>query len=337
MENKIIVRVKRTPSEAYDYIIKYFDKRISEGKLSANSKKNYINSIRILNSIIGHDDRSFDYKYFNSSEGYHKLEEYFKVLNKTKENIYKTLIMMFKILDVPIYEPFKDLKYRLRDQVHEASLEEPKKVLPFTDYKEIINEFNRLKEDKDIIEILSNDRTTGIMKFLAMSIYSLVPPLRPSEWLDLKIFMSIPESHKAGIEGNYLSLDNGKVYYSDYKTHRTYGELEFELDKTLIKIIKKYYSYLSSLHPSDPYKYLFTSNDGHSIMHQSNFTKLIKSIPLFKGLSPNDLRNLYVSSLGDKTAEERAKIARFMKHSLETQSTKYTKYNKDLYPDNVSN
>jgi hypothetical protein len=332
MEDKLVVRIKRSPSDSYDYIMKYFDKRISEGKLSLSSKANYVNSIRILNSIIGHSPVTFDYKYFNSPEGYDKLSEYFKVLNKTKENIYKTLIMMFKILDVPIYDPYKELKYVLKDQVHEAHLESPKKVLPYDDYEEITKEFHNLKESPHIIEDLSSDRSTGIMKFLAMAIYSLVPPLRPSEWLDLKIYTSIPKTHIPS--GNYLDLETGKVYYSDYKTNRTYGELEFELDKTLIKIIKKYYSYLSALHPSDPYKYLFTSNDGKSIMHQSNFTKLIKSIPLFKGLSPNDLRNLYVSSLGLKSAEERAKICRFMKHSMQTQSTIYQKYNKILYPEN---
>jgi hypothetical protein len=329
MDDKISIRLKRSPVENYNIISEYFEDRVDSGKLNNNSRINYLNSIKKLNNIVGGEVGKFDVDLFINNIDL--LHDYFNDSNKTKTNLLKTLLMCFKIVNVKIPKVLRDLKIKNSDQISEAIQEEPKKKLPYNNFDEIVKEYN--KETKDINKLLhslSDNHTMSIIKFIAMSIYTLVPPLRPSEWLSLKVYMNANSNKPTG---NYLDLSNGKIFYTDYKTKRHYSDLEFQLDKQLVSIIKKYYSYLNKIDDKDNYVYLFTNQDGSNIMQQSNFSKLIKSIPIFKDMCPNDLRNLYVSSLEHRSMEERAIIASFMKHSLGTQMTIYSKYDNVLHPD----
>ena len=328
MSDKIILRLKRSPVENYNIISEYFEDKVNSGKLNNNSRINYLNSIKKLNNIVNGTHCLFDIDLFINNIDL--LHSYFSDSNKTKVNLLKTLLMCFKILDMKTPKILRDLKLKTSDQISEAIQEEPKKILPYTNFNEIVKEYN--KETKDINKLLhslSDNHTMSIIKFIAMSIYTLVPPLRPSEWLSLKVYMNVGNKKPTG---NYLDLSTGKIIYTDYKTKRHYSDLEFQLDKQLVSIIKKYYIYFNKIDDKDDYIYLFTNQDGSNIMQQSNFTKLIKSIPLFKGMSPNDIRNLYVSSLEGRSLEDRAIIATFMKHSLGSQMTIYSKYDNVLHP-----
>jgi len=329
MSDKIILRIKRSPVENYNTISEYFEERVDSGKLNNNSRINYLNSIKKLNNIVGGEAGKFNVDLFINHIDL--LHDYFNDSNKTKVNLLKTLLMCFKIVNVKIPKVLRDLKIKNSDQISEAILEEPKKKLPYNNFEDLVKEYN--KETKDVNKLLhsfSDNHNSAIIKYIAMSIYILVPPLRPSEWLSLKIYMNANDFKPTG---NYLDLSTGKIYYTDYKTKRHYNDLEFQLDKQLVSIIKKYYSYFNKIDDKDNFVYLFTNQDGSNIMQQSNFTKLIKSIPIFKGISPNDLRNLYVSSLDGKSMEDRAIIAAFMKHALSTQMTIYSKYDHTLHPD----
>ena len=329
INDKIIIHLKRSPIENYGIISKYFDERVLSGKLNNNSRVNYLNSIKKLNNIIQSSENTFNADLFNSNIDL--LYNYFTDSNKTKQNLLKTLLMCYKILQLKIPKNLRDLKIKNSDQIHEALLEEPKKKLPYNNFREIINEYNKLTDNgiPELLHSLSDNTQQAVTKFIAMTIYTLLPPLRPSEWLSLKIYMNANDLKPTG---NYLDLSAGKIYYTDYKTKRHYNDLEFQLDKTVVKLIKKYYNFFNKLNDKDDFVFLFTNQDGSGIMHQSNFTKLIKSLPLFKGLSSNDLRNLYVSSLEGKSMEDRAIIAAFMKHSIATQMTIYSKYDNVLHP-----
>ena len=154
-----------------------------------------------------------------------------------------------------------------------------------------------------------------------------MPPLRPSEWLSLKL---VEKDLKD--EDNYLNIKTGKMNYNNYKTSKRWGNVHIECNDELLKAINMCYDFLGSV---DGYKYLFTDNkEQPEIIQNSNFTKFFKSIVGFKEMSPNDIRNLYCSTIPfDTSLEERAKIATIMKHSIQSQMLIYSKYNKNSYPD----
>jgi hypothetical protein len=52
MDDKISIRLKRSPVENYNIISEYFEDRVDSGKLNNNSRINYLNSIKKLNNIV---------------------------------------------------------------------------------------------------------------------------------------------------------------------------------------------------------------------------------------------------------------------------------------------
>jgi hypothetical protein len=311
----------------YDLIVKTLEDKVAEGKIKNETYDFYIYSLHKLNSLIGKDEETFNPSAFNKESD--KLIKYFSENSNSRNNMFKALLMFLKIIGYKIPDNFDELRKSFRVQSHSIDTLKSHKKLPFDSFSEVIDEYNKFKPTINEILKTSKNVKKDAMRIIAIVAYCTIPPVRPSEYLNLKI-VSKPNSYST--TGNYFNVNTGKLKYTDYKTSKVYGDISIDASDDFTEIVKALYDVLDDI---DGVKYIFTTSTVPSkIIESPNFTSFFKSIPLFRGLNPTDLRNLYCSSIDSSSSmEDRAKIAMIMKHSIPTQLIIYSKYNKDSYPD----
>jgi hypothetical protein len=219
-------------------------------------------------------------------------------------------------------EFFKDIKLNANDQENQVSLQKSTKVLDVDSYDYVEGLFDQYGDNFDELYENAKNKKKVIQEYIILAFYGLLPPFRSNDLIDLAIVEVDPKDNKI----NYLNLNTGKLFYTKYKTSNTYGDIVLDTPAELTDILKRFYQTFNTI---DGYKYIFTT-ENNKLMSSQNFSKLVKSIRDLN-LSPNDLRNLYVSSLKDVPIEERAKIAKYMKHALSSQLLIYNKYNKENF------
>lgn len=180
--------------------------------------------------------------------------------------------------------------------------------------KEIKNLFKGYEKE---IDKLKYDWSIDI-PYLLLSFLIYLPVLRSQDYLSLVI---IDDPKDWADNKNYISLDEGLMSISDYKTSKTHGTRTIDIPDKLLKIIKNYYNKTHS-------KILLPKKTNiNDILSTSGLTHFINAI-FGRKVSIQVLRQMYVSNLQDKNISitKRKKIANIMGHSLDTSLTKYGKY-----------
>jgi hypothetical protein len=178
-------------------------------------------------------------------------------------------------------------------------------------------------------------------RYLALSIYTLMPPLRPSEWLTSRLVELAPTSdykEYTHVVPNYIDLFSCKMVLSDYKTVKKYGIRILQLPTKLINIIKEWRNRRNR-------DYLFESKtrgtNEYKRMSHNAFSNMFKNIQFDNGqLVPMMIRKIYISGSvidGELVGDERERIARIMGHSVGTQYIVYSQYSKMLWGIDPSN
>ena len=170
-------------------------------------------------------------------------------------------------------------------------------------------------------------------KFLVLSLYIHVPPLRPEDWLNCKIVDGSVTN-----EDNCLDLSSQKLYIYKSKTKNSIGSRIIDLPPVLVDIIKKWYLYRKT-------DYLFVKknnktmrSDGFSHYMSTNFKLQKTKEDEIVELTPNYLRNLFISEkIHDAKVpmEERHRLSKIMGHQLRTQEYVYSKYSKEKHPEPI--
>lgn len=309
------------PKELYSNIIKHFDEKKS---ISKSTLQFYMNCLSKINSISSLSKEVFDPNtYFTNIN---KYIDYFSQTSPTKDNQLKAMLMFYKLLSIEIPKELIDIRNSMKTQLHSIETNKPKKFIHLSTREQLHEMYDMWTKNINKILEESGDIKGDMMKYLIVCCYCTMPPFRPSEWLNLKI-VNDDKDHK----GNYLNINTGKIIYADYKTVKSWGKIDMYLSDEVLDAIRAFYEYLDDV---EGYKHLFTT-DKNTIMATSNFCKFFKGI--FNGCSPNDIRNLYCSTIPfDTPLEERAKIATMMKHSVSSQMLIYSKYNPNAYPDQIN-
>ena len=308
---------------------KFLESKVKSNTIKPKTLKVYQGQLNELNRNLHLDENVIDLDHYKKHAK--QIVEMYDKQNASQQNGFKTLLMFYKILHKELPKEFDRLLHKLKDQTNIVKSQAPKKKLPFTNFEQVKEIQREMRK-----EITKKSSYNDIVKFITLSFYTLIPPARPDEILSLKLIKSIDDYDKDEQEQlkkmNYFDIKAKKMYYSQYKTKRTYGDIELPVPDELVSIVKEFYPVIK--YANDDFKYPITRSSGQPI-GVSNFPLFFKSIIELKGATATDLRNLFVSSLKDVSAEQRAIIAKYMKNSLSAQNIVYSKYNNTLYPTNI--
>lgn len=183
-----------------------------------------------------------------------------------------------------------------------------------------------------------NAKLNNYQVYLLFSLYYLLPPLRPQDWINAKIVRLSPDTdlvEYAQENGNIIDMTTHNLVVADYKTVLTHGVrvipfngLSEEFGILLADIIEKY------LVISRNASYLFTTKKGQPIAEQ-NITKIFaKALINDKPTNATELRNLFISEKiidENLSLDRRKRLAYIMGHTIQTQTFIYSKYSQFLH------
>jgi hypothetical protein len=175
---------------------------------------------------------------------------------------------------------------------------------------------------KDVVDLGEKLRKEdiGSPDALLVSIYSLMPPRRLSDFLNMQIYKTDKAFSQSNTENSLVINTRNKnimLYVRDYKTVGTYGTWTKKITGVLFKCIMK------SL-KDRPRTYLFENTKGESYQ-SSSFSKYASDTlkwHLGVGLGVTDLCHLFVTFTLAKnpSMQKRQRVADEMGHSTELQS-----------------
>ena len=310
----------------YLTILNYFNDRVKSGAIKQSTLNTAMYQLRKVNKDFGLQDNCFHTEIYAADEAA-LLTDYFKSYDTGIQRRLRAFLQCYKILEINPPKYLLDIKDSYLDVTHKALSGAPKKSLNFFHFGEVIDVYKKYAKKINSINVedITHEEMTN---FLYIAFYTLIPPMRPSELINLKIIKELDDNDDK-IDGNYLVIDDKTMYFTDYKTSKAFGNVELIVPDELIDILNKFYHKLKIV---DGYKYLFVGKN--KIIADDRFSGYFKKIEGLRNTTSTDLRNLYVSTvLNRASAVERANASKYMLHSISMQQSVYSKYDKDRYPD----
>ena len=151
--------------------------------------------------------------------------------------------------------------------------------------------------------------------FVILGLYTLQPPTRIGNYLDMKIRNNCKRDIKSlNKKHNYIcKMEDGKykMVFNNYKTAKYLGKIVHIVENDILnKLLDKY---ITQYVKGDT---LFTNANGSPIT-QPNYTQALQSITkksLGKTLTPNDIRHIFLSwfQAQNPSIEEKEKVAKMI-------------------------
>ena len=276
------------------------------------------------------DNKNFDEKLILSEMTYinndieptiNTLRENYKNDNsfKTYLNILVVITSHLTSLNKSVYQTLTKLNIYMNKKIQDKRKENK---LDEGDEGKIIN--------LDLTEILTNiEKLKNIKDKLIYGLYTLFPARR-EEWRFTKLTTETNKDKLIHPVNNYLILSNPKrVIFNNYKTSKTYGQQDFQIDDRNLNNILDAYIMSNKLEEKD---YLFgLDRNKKEIISQPNFSKLISNVFFKVHNIPISLRFLRMSHISrllktNPTIKQMETLAFYMANSVEEQR----KYNKIL-------
>lgn len=261
--------------------------------------------------------------------------------------------------DIPIIEGIRDLQNHLEQESKKESrrrIPPEQRRIPWEELLNVVEKFriefeqeyryhvrHTRKRQKGTIPIEKIERTDlarakDLMRFLILSLYTIIPPGRPRDFIELEIGKSFVQG---GFEGGtfypiFQMRDLEKAQWwiklspEDYKTGAQYGHwqapipnLTYRNGKTLYDYIYLWINYYRPVF-NPKHNCLFTNEKGNQLKSLS----LIKhAICRFTGVpvNPQNIRHMFVTYLRQMGASEKEldSAAATMRHSRKTQQEVY--------------
>jgi len=294
-------------------------KKIKEERsnIKENSLNAYLSNIkRIFKDVF---DNEINIKKFNQ---FVKVKKYLDELNPaTRKNIMTSIIVLLKAYNInkktlKKYEKyFEEIVVDFENNYDNQEKSEKEKKNWITK-DELDKKINDLEENIDEIDFENLTKTNEdiIQQHLILKLYSEIPPIR-NDYAQMKVY------HNKNIKGeNYIDLTNKKIILNNYKTDKTYGEKQIELNNNIIQLIKRWINITGN-------EYLLINIRDKNPMTSNGLTKYINKIFKPKKVSTTILRKLYLSEKYPviHNRKDMKKDAYIMGHSISTQQSIYRK------------
>lgn len=319
-------------NKKYDIISDYL---INEKNLKESSVNIYNNTLLKIIDLLPDDFDNFK----NIDVTYQELKNTINTIsnNTSRKNSLNVLIKLLlaynetflknknkNVLEIInlLNDDFKNFAKKVDDnrnfQKETKKEEENKNIVDGETYDEFINNHLKMYEDIFISDTLnkSND-----VKYMALTLYKFLP-LRSQDFCNIVIYNNKYEINEDDVDNhNYIILDEKNLVINNYKTDKSHGQRNIDLNDFLISII---------IHFINKYniRILLPSIYSNKPMSADSLGKLLKSI--LKISQPVQfLRKLYISEFYDNeinySGKRYKKLAKKMGHGLSTANQIYNK------------
>ena len=209
-------------------------------------------------------------------------------------------------------------EYRIKDSKmrkdRSATAKERETLLDWPDILQIKKCYKKCLEDKFCTDEMTElEYKRWYMKYVALSLFTMIPPQRGQVFYNCYIDKDISGS-------NIIDTDKSELKIRNEKTTKTYGTRIIPLPKELNNIIKEWKKIAGP-------PYLLMPSTKNEKLSSPAWTQFMNSI-FKRDMSTDMLRKIYVSyMIGEKgiNPDERKQLAEDMGHSLSVQQHMYNK------------
>lgn len=275
-----------------------------------------------------------------------QILDYIKSLAKVsvQKNILSAVVAFSRAEEMPDkYIKEYEAEFKILADQNEAlqqykppSDEELENFIPFGDVIKIRDNYAETMPNYKIDELEAQNKLqeatkhqkTVYQKYLILSLYTYVPPLRGEDWFNAVIIPVenaelYPTLLKA-MNKHIVDVTNNKLVVGTYKTSDKYGTRIIDLPQELVNIINRSFK----INNGNPNLLINYNDSKNRPMNEQAFNKFMNKIFQPKNISSSMLRKMYISEkLKEiKTPEERKKLALVMGHSLASQEFTYSRF-----------
>ena len=290
----------------------------------------YVNQLSKLKSLF--NAKNYDF-ILEPEDVYKKLDESVKS-DLTKKN-YITPIMVllrtqgdkYKDLIETYNKKIKSISENYSKQNKEGVISEKQKP-NFISYAELEKYIKKIKKDitplKKATFITSSER--DLFHVYMMLEFLIRYPLR-NDLSGMKLLTKTEFNKLKEKTENYLVKEKNKmiVYLYEYKTNKNYGEVKFEIDKSMKTIFNMYIKRLNL--KNGDYLLQQVRDKDKSLSRNKLSQMLINNSQKYigKNISTTMIRKMVVSEKFSKYKDEQELLAHIMTHSPDTQNKIYVK------------
>jgi len=286
----------------------------NNGSNSQSTKKTIKSSLRRLEKVLKLPFDEWNKNTFdNTNEILNILSEDYSI-----NTIILTLLAIIRYLEYiggkeKIITEYKDILNEIigerTNEEHSQKKDENEKV-NWINYEELKN---KVEDEAD--EYLTKKKSfTKYRNFLILALFSLQPPTRIGNYLDMKVKMNGKKDIKSlNKKFNYITKNGNKyrMVFNKYKTSKYLGKIDYNIEnETLNKLLDKWFKDYNNTD-------LFMINTNKKPMTQPNFTQAQQSISrniLGKSLTTNMFRHIYLTWFlsQNPSIEEKKKVAQMV-------------------------
>lgn len=249
----------------------------------------------------------------------HSPQRYGPDLEKkaSTEEVYRTY--MITVLAFMKYSELKSTNHQLFTQWYTFFLRSRKKINRRLFAHEPTAKQKQAHVPWPVVLQKYKELTPGTKEHVLMSLITLLPPRRQTDWYQVKVYNSPDRSFKPASDHNYINLNYTEPYIllTDYKTHKFYGNWYKKVPATLLRILKEYVA-------EKPSRWLFVDGTSGAPYKLEAFTKwsnrVLKRVTGNEFTSMNAMRHAFVSYTREKepnmSLKDQLTISKDMGHSI---------------------
>lgn len=301
-------------------------------KYKASSIKAFsINIKRLLKELFNR--KIYDPKYLYNTK---KVKDYILALPKLsiQKNMTASILAFLKAdLDTPqeVLNQYQALFKSLVKQAESAfkykppSQTEEENWIPYSKVQQLQKRYKEITSKFDFSANFTYHQKQQYQKYLVLSLYTYIPPLRGEEYTNaIIVSVSSPKLYDCltkATKKNIMDIKHHKFVSAFYKTSSTYGTRIIDVPNPLVKIVRTWFQITGNQN-------LLLNLQTNQPFTQQAFTAFLNRIFEPNRISTSMLRKIYISNklktLRDPA--KRKKLAHIMGHSLETQEFIYTRF-----------
>jgi len=296
-----------------ELVQKLNDRHLSEGTINL-----YIRNLEKLN-----DGQLLSFKFLNNVDKI--IEKISKYKDNTKKSVLISIVSLLGCCPddkklVKLRKKYYQLMIDKSNEIKDNETDEPtdEQKANWISWEDVKNKFDELKkmvdEFKDNKRLNENQSDTLLMYFL-LSLYIYNPPRRNKDYQ----FMNVVKKYNDTMDDdvNYLSYDDDKFIFNNYKTSKKYGKQTIDIKPEQKECINLYLKF----HPKILGKITKNTNtpllviDGHPLVQVNSITKILNKI-FGKRISSSALRHIFLSDKYKDITKDMKADAEMMAHSV---------------------